>query len=103
MAKWGFGTWDANGNDTNTGIVRILSVGTLSVANGQKSGSFSFAVPSGYRLDYNFQANMSAQPQGRRRIDISGNTATISSVGDTDYSAGTSPAYAGIFLFFLRK
>ncbi|MEN4831736.1 hypothetical protein [Pantoea vagans] len=103
MAKWGFGTWDSAGRDTNTGIVRILSAGTLVVTNGQKSGSFTFAVPPGYVLDYNFQANMDAPPQGRRRISISGNTATIVAAGDTDYSAGSLQAFAGTFLFFVRK
>ncbi len=103
MAKWGFGTWDSSGKDTNTGIVRILSAGTLVVTNGQKSGSFTFPVPSGYRLDYNFQANMDAAPLGRRRITISGNTATISAAGDTDYSTGSLQAFAGIFLFFIRN
>lgn len=103
MAKWGFGTWDAQGRDTNTGIVRILVAGTLVVANGQKSGSFSFSVPSGYRLDYTFQANMGASPAGRRRVIISGNNANLSDAGDTDYSSGTVPAYAGTFLFFVRR
>lgn len=103
MAKWGFGTWDPQGRDTNTAIVRVLVAGTMVVANGQKSGSFSFSVPSGYRLDYTFQANMDSSPRGRRRITISGNNVNLSDVGDTDFSTGTLQAYAGTFLFFVRR
>ncbi|WP_205956665.1 hypothetical protein [Pantoea stewartii] len=103
MANWGFGTWDAQKRDTNTGIVRILVAGTLEVANGQQSGSFSFQVPAGYRLDYTFQANMGASPSARRRVTISGNNFSISAAGDSDYSTGTLQAYAGTFLFFVRK
>jgi len=36
---------------------------------------------------------------GRRKITISGGTATVSSVGDTDYSAGKEPAVAAFLIF----
>ncbi len=99
MANWGFGTWDAQGRDTNTGIVRILVAGTLEVANGQQSGSFSFQVPAGYYLDYTFQANMGTSPRGRRRVSISGNNFSISSAGDSDYSTGTLQPMQEHFFF----
>ena len=92
---WGFGTWDANGADNNTGLVRINALATLQAGNGT-TGTFSFALPSGYTLDFLVQPGGLAT--GRRRIAVSGNTLVLSNVGDTDFSAGTYPRYDMSFI-----
>ena len=102
MANWGIATWDANGVDNNTGLVRVLVVGTATLGDGQVSGSWSFAVPAGMRLDYLFQNTASAASFTRRRFIINGGRVSIVSVGE-DYSAGTEPASAGRVVFYLRK
>lgn len=101
MADWGIATWDANGVDNNTGIVRVLVLGTATLAEGQVTGSWSYTVPAGMRIDYLFQNTASAGTMDRRRFSINGGTVSISAVG-ADYSAGTEPRSAGRVVFYLR-
>lgn len=103
MAQWGFRTWDANGVDNNTGIVRVLVVGSLAMTSGQQSASATFTVPSGITLDYLFQSTQGEYVYKRRKVVVSGGAVTISSVADGDYSTGTASAAAGYYLFYLRK
>lgn len=103
MADWGIRTWDANGVDNNTGLVRVLVKGFFSVSAGQQSGSSSISLPSGYVLDYLFQPSTGTLNTTRRRVTISGGTLTISSVADSDFSTGTQAALGGNFLLYVRK
>lgn len=100
---WGFGTWDANGVDNNTGLVRILVKGYFSVSAGQQSGSSSITLPSGYVLDYLFQPSTGDLTTKRRKVSISSGTLIVSSVSDADFSTGTQPALGGNFLMYVRK
>lgn len=92
---WGFGTWDANGVDNNTGLVRINALATLQAASGT-TGTFTFALPSGYTLDFLVQPGGVAT--GRRRIVVSGSALILTNVSDTDFSTGTYPRYAMTFI-----
>lgn len=103
MANWGVATWDANGVDNNTGIVRVLVKGRIVLEEGQTSGVYSFSVPSGYVLDFLAQYAALGFSQGRRKINITGGTVTISSAADNDYSAGTMMNVAANVIIFLRK
>jgi hypothetical protein len=51
MANWGIQTWDASGNPNNTGIVPVLVVATVYLSAGQVSGTYSYTVPSGFRVE----------------------------------------------------
>ncbi|MDQ1226452.1 hypothetical protein QE443_002613 [Pantoea ananatis] len=88
--SWGFGTWDAAGRDNNTGLVKINAVGTMQF-DSNYTGTQSFYLPSGYSLSYLHQAG--GNYIGRMRITISGNSVTISSVANDDYSSGTLGKY----------
>lgn len=97
---WGFGTWDANGVDNNTGLVKINSIGVLTVA-ASVTGSYAFTVPSGYKLDFLIQPGGSAD--GRRKITVSGSSVIISSASSDDYSTGTYPNYdTTLILVYVR-
>lgn len=102
MANWGIATWDGNGTDNNTGLVRILVLGTATLTDGQTTGSWSYSVPSGMRIDYLFQNTSAAGTTNRRRFTVNGSTISISAAG-ADYSAGTEPRSAGRVIFYLRK
>lgn len=97
---YGFGTWDANGVDNNTGLVKINALATLQ-ADTNTAGTFSYALPSGYTLDFLIQP--AGQYTGRRRISVSGNSLVLSNVADTDYSAGTYPRYAMTFILIYAR
>lgn len=97
---YGFGTWDANGVDNNTGLVKINALGVMQVSAGY-TGSQSFNLPSGYTMDFLVQ-QAGAMGSGRRRISVSGNTITVSSAGSGDYSEGTWPATEANILAFAR-
>lgn len=101
MADWGIATWDANGVDNNTGIVRVLVLGTATLTDGQTTGSWSYTVPTGMRIDYLFQNTSGTGTMDRRKFTINGGTVTITAVG-SDYSAGTEPRSAGRVVFYLR-
>lgn len=103
MVDYGVQTWDASGKVNNYGIKPVSVCGYLQLAANQKTGSYSVALPPGCKLTY-FQAmNDDKWGTGRRKITISGGTATVSSVGDTDYSAGTEPAVAAFLIFQIER
>jgi hypothetical protein len=99
---YGFGTWDANGVDNNTGLVRINALGTLSI-DASSNYSQAFNLPSGYVLDYLFQP--SGEPNSinaRKRISVSGNSIAVTQVAGSDYSNNTFPNVPGTILAFAR-
>lgn len=99
MAEYGVATWDGNGRPNNYGIKPVSVSGTLQLSRGQKSGSYSVAVPPGCKLTYFQISNDTGYSTERRKVNISGGSVTISSVGDTDYSANTEPAIAAFLIF----
>lgn len=99
---YGFGTWDANGVDNNTGLVRINALGAMSI-DGTSNYNNSFPLPAGYILDYLFQPNGAAvNNTGRKRISVSGSSILVTQVSDSDYSNGTFPTVPGFILAFAR-
>ena len=68
MAEWGIATWDANGVDNNTGLVRVLVLGTATLTDGQTTGTWSYAVPTGMRIDYLFQNTSGTGTMDRRKF-----------------------------------
>lgn len=103
MAEYGVQTWDASGNVNNYGIKPVSVSGYLQLGVNQKSGSYSVVLPPGCKLTYFQIMNDDQWGTGRRKITISGGTATVSSAGDTDYSAGTEPAMAAFLIFQIEK
>lgn len=97
---WGFATWDANGVDNNTGLVKINALATLQ-ANNTLTGTFSYPLPSGYSLAYLVQAG--GQATGRRKIQVSGNSLILTNVGDSDFSADTYPRYDTSFILVYAR
>nr|CAI9420964.1 outer membrane protein [Escherichia phage morffagbaw] len=81
MAEYGISTWDANGNYNNYGIKPSVVVGMFSLSTGQVSGSYTFNVPSGYKLSYAISLDEGSSAGDRRKITIAGNTVTISNAG----------------------
>lgn len=98
---WGFGTWDANGVDNNTGLVKINALGSLTISDGT-TGTFNFALPTGYTMDFLVQAGGDTQT-GRRRIAVSGSSLVISLADSGDYSAGTYPRFANDFILVYAR
>ena len=103
MVEYGVQTSDASGKVNNYGIKPVSVCGFLQLAVNQKTGSFSVDLPPGCKLTYFQVMNDDKWGTGRRKISISGGTATVSSVGDTDYSAGTEPAVAAYLIFQIER
>lgn len=76
---WGFGTWDANGNYNNTGLLPVNALGYVQLGENQLSASFSFSVPSGYTLRFLVMPNSNTDGTGdnRRRIYVSGSSIVV--------------------------
>lgn len=98
---YGFGTWDANGVDNNTGLVKVNALGTMAI-DATSNYSQSFSLPSGYTMDFLFQPNGDRNGAGRKSIYISGNTLFVSQVASDNYLNGTFPNVPGTVLAFAR-
>lgn len=98
---YGFGTWDASGTDNNTGLVKINALGVMSI-DATSNYNQAFSLPSGYSLDYLFQASADRSGNGRKKIYTSGASILVSQVSGSDYSAGTFPNVPGNILVFVR-
>lgn len=96
MTDYGFQSWGASGVPNNYGIKPVSVLTYIALSNGQKSGAWSFNIPTGFKLNYyhinNDTSNSGALGNGRRRISVSGGALTISAAGDYEYSAETYPA-----------
>lgn len=103
MAQYGVETWDASGRVNNYGIKPVSVSGYLQLAQNEKTGSYSVVLPPGCKLTYFQIMNGDQRGTSRRKITISGGTATVSAVGDTDYSAGTEPAAAAYLIFQIER
>lgn len=98
---YGFGTWDANGVDNNTGFVKINAIGSTSISR-DWVGNLTYPLPSGYTMDFLFQPAGQPSTAKRKRISVSGNVVSITEVGGGDYSAGTYPWVTGNLLAYAR-
>jgi len=98
---YGFGTWDANGVDNNTGLVKINSLGVMSI-DATSNYTQAFSLPEGYSLDYLFQPNGDRSGNGRKKIYSSGSNMVITQIASTDFSSGTFPNVPGNILVFVR-
>lgn len=98
---WGFGTWDADGVDNNTGLVRVNALATLLI-DATSNYTQAYSVPSGYTLDFLFQPNGEVSGTGRKSISVNGNTITVSQVDSGNYSNNTFPNVPGALLLFVR-
>ena len=98
---WGFGTWDANGSDNNTGLVKINAVGIWSNAV-NATGSKSFNIPAGYTLDFLVQPAGDFNGSARKKITVSGSTITVAAASSTDFSENTYPNYTSNILAYAR-
>lgn len=98
---YGFGTWDANGVDNNTGLVKVNSLGVMSI-DAVSNYNQAYSVPNGYSLDYLFQASADRSGNGRKKIYISGASVIVAQVDSSDYSTGTFPNVPGNILVFAR-
>ena len=93
MSDWGFQSWDANGVPNNYGIKPVSVISNITLSNGQKSGSYSFNVPDGYRLGFVYvPLGADTYIQGRRIISISGNSIIISAGTDNSLNQYQSGA-----------
>lgn len=98
---YGFATWDANGVDNNTGLVKINALGVISI-DAASNYSQAFSLPSGYSLDFLFQPSGDRNGSGRKRIYVSGSSILVAQVNSSDYSNGTYPNVPGTILAFAR-
>lgn len=76
---WGFGTWDANGVDNNTGLVPVNALGYYRIAENVLNATYSFTVPSGRTLKFIAMPDSNTDGTGnnRRRIYVSGNNVIV--------------------------
>lgn len=101
MSDFGFASWDENGNPNNYGIKPISVIGNISLANGQKSGTYSFDVPDGYKLSFIVvPTGASSYVEGRRVITISGNSLVVS--GGTNNSLNQLQAGTAHLVVFIE-
>jgi len=76
---FGFGTWDANGNYNNTGLVPVNILGYYRIGENTLNASYAFSVPAGYSLKFLVMPDSSSDGTGdnRRRIYVSGNSVIV--------------------------
>ncbi|MDS6635758.1 hypothetical protein [Enterobacter hormaechei] len=72
MAEYGVQTWDASGNVNNYGVKPVSVCGYLQLAQNQKTGSYTVALPPGCRLTYFQSMNGDQFGTSRRKITIWG-------------------------------
>lgn len=95
---YGFQSWDANGNPNNYGIVPVSVAGYIALAQGQKSGTWSYNVPPGLRLSFFWVANQDQYGVSKRRITVSGNQIVVSDAPDNALESGVYPATQGFIV-----
>lgn len=100
---WGIQTWDANGVKNNYGIKPTMVLGRATVTSFSQSGTWSFAIRSGYVLKY-VQAPLENVNTGlRRKFTVSGGKITCSPAGTGQYEINTEPAIAAVLVFYQEK
>lgn len=83
MSDFGFASWDESGNPDNYGIKPVTVIQNIALASGQKTGTYTFSVPDGYRLGFIFvPAGAGAYVAGRRIITISGSSIILTAGTD---------------------
>lgn len=100
---WGAQSWDENGKPNNYGLVPVTVAGKIQLSLGQVSGSWSFAVPSGYILDYIQCPTSFGYTTTRRSVTINGGTVTIGSAAESNFGAGSEAAQAAFLVIYVRK
>ncbi|WP_034913067.1 hypothetical protein [Erwinia sp. 9145] len=100
---WGVQTWDAAGKPNNYGLVPVSLLSQISLDTAQVSGSWSFNVPAGYRLDYIHIPKIFAYTTTRRLITVNGSSITLSSAEQSNYGFGSEFAHAAFLVVFLRN
>lgn len=98
--SWGIQTWDANGIPNNYGLKPVSVVGRIPLAAGQTSGSWSFTVPSGFKVGFVVSLDAGGSSVGRRII-ANGNT--ISLTAASDVGIGNYPASACELIVFMEN
>lgn len=87
--SWGIQTWDASGVPNNYGIKPVSVVASIPLSAGQNSGSWSFTVPTGFKVGFVVSLDEGGTSVGRK-IVASANTITVtpaSSIGLGNYPA----------------
>lgn len=97
---WAFGTWDAQGRDNNTGLVKINVVATMWI-DGASNYAQAFPLPSGYTLDYMFQPGGEKVNNDRKRISVQGNVINVTQSPGA-YDGLTFPNVPGLIIAFVR-
>lgn len=100
---WGVQTWDAAGKPNNYGLVPVSLIGKIELSLGQVSGSWSFTVPNGFRLDYIHQPKIIAYNNVRRLITVSGNKISLSQAGENSLGFGTEMALEAFLIVYIRN
>lgn len=105
MAEWGFGSWNADGTPNNYGIKPISLIGKVNLSSGQKTGSYSFSVPAGFKLAFLVglaPAVDTYQPE-RRTININGSSLVIGSASNNSIGSNVYVADQNQVVVFLEK
>ena len=97
---YGIQTWDANGVPNNYGIKPVSVIGRISLSAGQTSGTWSFTVPTGFKVGFVVSLDVGAASVGRR-IVAAGNTITLSPASDV--GTGNYPASTCELVVFMEK
>ncbi len=102
MSDFGFDCWLEDGSSANFGIKPISIIDTIKLSSGQKSGTYSFTVPSGQKLGYMLAlAKNIGYVEARRTITISGSSIVIGS--GTDNSLTQPQANESYIVVFLEN
>lgn len=103
MSDFGFASWGANGAPNNYGIKPICVIGSVDLLAGQQSGSYSFSIPSGYKIGYIVSLGDFTYTETRRSITASGSTISIGTAGSNTYGPGIYAADKSTVVVFLEK
>lgn len=90
--------WSASGSPNNYGIKPVPVVGFISLAAGQNTGSWSFPVPAGHKLDVIEVPTGYAYDAGERYVSVSGNTISLSPVGGGNFRMLANPGYIIVYI-----
>lgn len=101
MSDFGFASWSENGTPNNYGIKPVTVIQSISLALNQKTGTYAFTVPSGYKLGFIFvPVGADSYVAGRRIITVSGSSIVMTA--GTDNSLNQFQACQASLVVFLE-
>jgi len=104
MAEYGIQTWDANGVQNNFGIKPVSVISYNELAKNQQSGTFTYPVPTGCKLNFFHVNNVQDYDSNmKRRVYVSGNRIIVEAVSESTYGADIFPAVRSFIIAVVER